>query len=75
MIEGEDKVAVFGRFTYRSNTLGKAVTSPFAILARMIDGRVTYMQFMEDTFGTAATFRAGGEAVFRADPDGGEVVL
>ena len=73
--EGEDKVALFGRFTYRSTTLGKAVTSPFAILARVTDGRVTYMQFMEDTFGTAATFRAGGQAVFRADPDGGEVVL
>ena len=75
VIEGTDKVALFGRFTYRSTTLGKAVTSPFAILARVSDGRVTYMQFLEDTFGTAATFRAGGQAVFRADPDGGEVVL
>ena len=75
VIEDADRVAVFGRFTYRSTTLGKAVTSPFAILARVTDGRVTYMQFMEDTFGTAATFRAGGQAVFRADPDGGEVVL
>ena len=75
VIEDTDRVAVFGRFTYRSATLGKAVTSPFAILARVTDGRVTYMQFLEDTFGTAATFRAGGQAVFRADPDGGEVVL
>ena len=75
VIEDADRVAVFGRFTYRSTTLGKAVTSPFAILARVTDGRVTYMQFMEDTFGTASTFRAGGQAVFRADPDGGEVVL
>ena len=75
VIEGADKVALFGRFTYRSTTLGKAVTSPFAILAHVRDGRVTYMQFMEDTFGTAATFRAGGKAVFRADPEGGEVVL
>ena len=75
VIEGADKVALFGRFTYRSTTLGKAVTSPFAILARVAGGRVTYMQFLEDTFGTAATFRAGGQAMFRADPDGGEVVL
>ena len=75
VIEGEDKAAVFGRFTYRSATLGKVVTSPFAILARVSEGRVTYMQFMEDTFGTAATFRSGGEARFRADPDAGEVVL
>ena len=75
VIEGADKVALFGRFTYRSTSLGKAVISPFAILARVSDGRVTYMQFLEDTFGTAATFRAGGRAVFRADPDGGEVAL
>ena len=66
-------VAVFGRFTYRSATLGKAATSPFAILARVRDGRVTYMQFMEDTFATAATFRSGGSWTFRADPDGGTV--
>jgi ketosteroid isomerase-like protein len=71
--ESENRAAVFGRFTYRSATLGKAVTSPFAILARVRDGQVTYMQFMEDTFGTAATFRSGGTATFRADPDGGEV--
>lgn len=68
-------VAVFGRFTYRSVTLGRAVTSPFAILARVHDGKLTYMQFLEDTFGTAQTFRTGGTAVFRADPDGGEILL
>ena len=72
--EGEN-VAVFGRFTYRSTTLGRAATSPFAIRATVVDGRITFMQFMEDTFATAATFRCGGEAVFRADPEGGEVVL
>ena len=75
VIEEEGRVAMFGRFTYRSITLGKAVTSPFAILARVADGRVTYMQFMEDTFGTAATFRSGGEAIYRANPDGEEVRL
>ncbi len=68
-------VAVFGRFTYRSVTLGKAVTSPFSILAKVQDGKITFMQFMEDTFGTAATFRTGGIATYRSDPDGGEVAL
>ena len=72
--EGEN-VAVFGRFTYRSVTLGKVVTSPFAILAKVRDGRITFMQFMEDTFATAATFRSGGGATYRSDPDGGEVAL
>ena len=70
-----ERVAVFGRFTYRSTTLGKAVTSPFAILAKVSDGRITFMQFMEDTFATAASFREGGTAVYRSDPDGGVVAL
>ena len=68
-------VAVFGRFTYRSVTLGKAITSPFAILAKVVDGQITFMQFMEDTFGTASTFRSGGVATYRSDPDGSEVML
>ena len=72
--EGE-RVATFGRLTYRFTTLGKAVTSPFAILAKVEGGRITFMQFMEDTFGTAATFRSGGPVTYRSDPDGGEVAL
>ena len=72
--EGEN-VAVFGRFTYRSVTLGKAVTSPFSILAKVRDGQVAFMQFLEDTFATAATFRSGGVATYRSDPDGEEVAL
>ena len=35
--EGGD-VAVFGRFTYRSVTLGRPVTSPFAMLAKVQGG-------------------------------------
>ena len=72
--DGEN-VAVFGRFTYRSRTLGKSITSPFSILARVNDGQVTYMQFMEDTFGTASTFRSEGAWKFQSDPAGGEVVV
>ena len=68
-----ENVAVFGRFTYKSNTLGKAATSPFSIFAKVRDGKVIYMQFMEDTFATAATFRAGGAWTFRSDPKGGEL--
>ncbi len=70
-----ESVAVFGRFTYRSTTLGKAITSPFAILAKVRDGKVIYMQFMEDTFGTAATFHTGGTARYHSDPEGGEVEI
>ncbi len=73
IFESGENVAVFGRFTYRSTTVGRSVTSPFAILAKVRDGKVAYMQFMEDTFATASTFRVGGTASYRADPEGGEV--
>jgi uncharacterized protein len=68
-----DKVAVFGRFTYTSTKLRKTVTSPFAILFRLKDGKVTYMQFMEDTFCTASSFRSGGTWKFQSDPKRGEI--
>lgn len=75
-IFGEDEnVAVFGRFTYTSTKLGKTVTSPFAIFCKVHDGKVTYMQFMEDTFATAASFRSGGSWKFQSDPRGGEVAI
>jgi uncharacterized protein len=70
--EGEN-VAVFGRFTYTSTKLRKTITSPFAIFCKVKDGKITYMQFMEDTFGTASSFRSGGEWKFQSDPKGGEV--
>ena len=34
IFESDGRVAVFGSFTYRSTTLGKAITSPFSILPR-----------------------------------------
>ena len=71
-----EEVAAFGRFTYRSNTLGRAATSPFAIFAQVRDGQIRHMRFLEDTFATAQTFRTGGIAIYRSDPDGGgEVAL
>lgn len=73
MFGADDKVAVFGSFTYTSNTLGKSITSPFSVLAKVRDGKVAYFQFMEDTFGTASTFRSSGTSTYRSDPAGGEV--
>jgi uncharacterized protein len=67
------KVAVFGRFTYTSTRLRKTVTTPFAILFRFTGGKVNYMQFMEDTFCTASSFRSGGRWKFQGDPNGREV--
>jgi len=64
--EGEN-VAVFGRFTYRSTVLGKAYTSPFAVHAKVQDGKVVYMLFMEDTFGTGATFAKDGKMTYEVE--------
>ena len=68
-------VAVFGRFTYTSTKLRRRVTSPFAILCKVADGKITYMQFMEDTFATGASFRSGGTWKFQSDPRGGEIEI
>jgi uncharacterized protein len=67
--------AMFGRFTYRSRVLGKMVTTPFSVFARVSNGKCTYLQFMEDTFATGASFRSGGAWTFRSDPDGSEITI
>lgn len=72
--EGEH-VAVFGRFTYTSTKLHRTVTSPFAVYCTVLGGKVTYMQFMEDTFATASSFRSGGTWKFQSDPHGCEVEI
>jgi uncharacterized protein len=70
--EGEN-VAVFGRFTYTSTKLRKTITTPFSIYCKVQNDKVVYMQFMEDTFCTASSFRSGGVWKFQSNPDGGEV--
>ncbi len=72
-VESESSVAVFGKFTYRSVTLGKVITSPFCIFAKFEHGKIIYMQFMEDTFGTASTFRAGGTWKIHSNPEQEEI--
>jgi uncharacterized protein len=55
VMEQGDKVAMFGSFTYRGRESGEEITSPFSILAKVRDGKVHYVQFLEDTFGTSGT--------------------
>lgn len=66
----DDEVAVFGSFTYRSNTVGHSFTSPFSIHARVAGGKITYFQFMEDTFASARSFSSGGTWTIQTDPQG-----
>lgn len=71
----EAYAAMFGRFTYKSTVLSKVVTSPFAVFAKVEHGLCTYLQFMEDTFATGASFRSGGSWTFQSNPSGEKVVI
>jgi ketosteroid isomerase-like protein len=73
VIANENSVAMFGSFTYKTRTLGKEITSPFALLARVTGEKISYVQFLEDTFGTASSFRASGTWHFRGVATGGDV--
>ena len=71
--ESGENAAIFGRFTYTSVLLSQKVTSPFVVLAKVTEGLCRYMQFMEDTFATTASFRSGGSWKIRSNPDGKEI--
>jgi uncharacterized protein len=72
-IEQGSRVAFFGSFTYKSNVTGKDITSPFGLLARFEGDKVAYVQFLEDSYGTAGSFKTGGATRFHSDPSGKEV--
>jgi len=72
-IEQSNRVAFFGSFTYKSNVTGKEIMSPFALLARFEGDKVAYVQFLEDSYGTAGSFKTGGATRFHSDPSGKEV--
>lgn len=65
----ESRAAVFGRMTYTSTVLGKTITSPFTVFIRVTGGKISYMQFMEDTFMTSSSFRSRGTWHFISNPD------
>jgi uncharacterized protein len=71
----DNRVAAFGRFSYVSAVLGQKVTSPFAVLAKVENGKVVYAQFMEDSFATARSFRSGGTWTIQSNPDGSRIVV
>jgi ketosteroid isomerase-like protein len=68
MFASGENVAVFGDFRYQSNSLGQVVSSPFSILVKVVDGKVTYLQFLEDSYATAASFRSGGSWTVQTEP-------
>jgi len=72
-IEQGNRVAFFGSFTYKSKVTAKEITSPFSLLARFEADKVAYIQFLEDSYGTAGSFKTGGKTKFHSDPSGKEV--
>src|SRR5258708_5397180 len=72
-IEQGSRVALFGSFTYKSNATGKDITSPFGLLARFEGDKIAYIQFLEDSYGTAGSFKTGGVTRFHSDPSGKEI--
>jgi hypothetical protein len=69
MFGSEENVAVFGDFRYKSHSLGKVVSSPFSILVKVVNGQVTFLQFQEDSYATAASFRKDGSWTVQTEPD------
>lgn len=65
----EENVAVFGDFRYKSFSLRQTVTSPFSIHAKVVNGQIAYVQFQEDTYATAASFRRKGLWTIQTEPD------
>ena len=55
------------RLPYKSNSLSKVVSSPFSILVKVVDGKVTYLQFLEDSYATAASFRKEGSWIVQTE--------
>jgi len=72
-IEQGSRVAIFGSFTYKSKVTEREITSPFSLLARFEGEKVAYVQFLEDSYGTAGSFKTGGATRFHSDPEGKEV--
>jgi uncharacterized protein len=69
MFAADENVAVFGDFRYKSHSLGKVVSSPFSILVKVVDGKVTYLQFLEDSYATASSFRKDGTWTVQTEAD------
>jgi len=44
--------------------------APFSLLARFEGDKVAYVQFLEDSYGTAGSFKTGGITRFHSDPSG-----
>jgi acyl-CoA reductase-like NAD-dependent aldehyde dehydrogenase len=54
--------------TLRHNAGQALVSSPFSIFVKVVDGKVTYVQFLEDSYASAASFRKDGSWLVQTEP-------
>lgn len=72
-IEQGNRVAFSGSFTCQSNTTGEEITSPLSVLARFEGDKVAYIQFLEESYGTAGSLKTRGVTPFHSGSSGKEV--
>lgn len=60
IVDGGDKIAVFGAFSYRAVSTGRQFDSDYAIRIRLVGGKFAEYTFFENTYAVAAAFRQGG---------------
>ena len=65
-MQQNENAMIFGKFSLRSRTLGREVSSPMCAIATVEDEKMTKFIYLEDTLATASTFRAGGEWIISA---------
>ncbi|KAI1819285.1 hypothetical protein F4861DRAFT_527584 [Xylaria intraflava] len=74
--DGRGNLTAWGTFDATSNTVGTHVVSPWSSRAVVnAEGKISYFQWMEDTFATASTFWSNGSKEYCANPYGGCVWL
>lgn len=67
-------VTAWGEFTVTSNVMQKTISAPWSSRAEVnSEGKITYFQYMEDTFTTSSSFWNQGSKEYSADPFGGSV--
>ena len=70
-IEQGSCVALFGSFTYKSNATGRILHLHLVPWRVSRGNKVSYIQFLEDSYGTAGSFRTGGaKQMLHSDPSG-----
>lgn len=60
VIDGGNKIAVFGSFSYRAVSTGRQFDSDYAIRIKLRDGKFSEYVFFENTYAVAAAFRTAG---------------